>query len=225
MAGIDESKIRYIPNGIDTSVFFPESKEKARGKLNLSQEKRYVLFVGRMSKGKGIEYLIKSIDLLKKKYLDLALLLVGGGFELQKLKKLSERLGINDRVKFVGLINEPEVIRTYYNAVDICVFPSLSEGFGIVIIEALACKKPVVGTKGHIGGGVLKHEENALLAEVKSPESLAENISMLLDNAELRDYLSSNGYDFVVNNLGWNKIGEKLNDIYAGIMSRRENEG
>lgn len=225
MAGIEESKIRYIPNGVDTTVFFPESKEEAREKLKLSREKNYVLFVGRMSKGKGIEYLIKSVDLLKKKYLDLTLLLVGGGFELQKLKKLSETLGINDRVKFVGLINKPEIIRTYYNAVDICVFPSLSEGFGIVTIEALACKKPVVGTKGHIGGGVLKHEENALLAEVKSPESLAENISLLLDDAELRDKLSSTGYDFIVNNLDWKKIGEKLNDIYAGIISRRKNEG
>ena len=228
MAGIEESKIRYIPNGVDTSVFFPESKEEARKKLILSREKRYVLFVGRMSRFKGVDNLIKSIDILKRKYPDLTLLLVyGGGFEdeIQRLKKLSEKLNINDRVEFVGSVPKTEALRTYYNAVDICVFPSLSEGLGIVTIEALACKKPVIGTKAHIGGGVLKHEENALLAEVKSPESLAENISMFLDSAELRDKLSSNGYDFVMNNLDWNKIGEKLNDIYAEIMSRREDEG
>jgi glycosyltransferase involved in cell wall biosynthesis len=228
MAGIEESKIRYIPNGVDTSVFFPESKEEAREKLKLSQEKRYVLFVGRMSRFKGIEYLIKSIDLLKKEYLDLTLLLVyGGGFkdEIQRLKKLSEDLNINDSVEFVGSVPKTGALRTYYNAADICIFPSLSEPFGIVTIEALACKKPVVGTKGHIGGGVLKHEENALLAEIKSPESLAENISMLLDDNKLRDKLSSNGYDFVMNNLDWNKMGEKLNNIYAEIISRRENEG
>lgn len=228
MAGIEESKIRYIPNGVDTSVFFPESKEEAREKLELSQEKRYVLFVGRMSRFKGLEYLIKSIDLLKKEYPDLTLLLVyGGGFEdeIQRLKKLSEELNINDRVEFVGSVPKTEALRTYYNAADICIFPSLSEGFGIVTIEALACKKPVIGTKGHIGGGILKHEENALLAEVKSPESLAENISILLDDAELRDKLSSNGYDFVMNKLDWKKIGENLNKIYAEIMSRRKNEG
>lgn len=222
MAGIQESKIRYIPNGVDTSVFFPESKEEARKKLKLSQEKRYIFFVGRMSKVKGIEYLIKSINLLKKKYPDLTLLLVGGGGfedEIYRLKKLSEELNVNDRVKFVGSVPNTEELRTYYNAADICVFPSLSEGFSSTVTEALACKKSVVGTKAHIGGGLLKHEKNALLAEVKSPESLAENISMLLDNAELRDKLSSNGYDFVINNLDWKRIGDELNKIYIELLN------
>lgn len=219
-AGLQENKIRYSPPGIDTSILFPEQKEEARKKLNLSQEKKYLLFVGGLIKRKGVDYLIKSISLIRNKYPDIALLIVGGGAELQNFKKFSEKLGISGRVKFFGFVNEAKNLRTYYNAADICVFPSLSEGFGRTPIEALACKKPVIGTKKHIQGGVLKHGKNALLAELRSSESLAENISILLDNPELADKLSSNGYNYVINNVDWKKIGEKLNDIYAEIKSK-----
>ena len=222
-AGLREkNKLIYLPVGVDTSIFFPESKKEVREKLGLSQEKKYILFVGVMIKRKGVEYLIKSINLLKNKYPDIILLLVYGGGseeEVKRLKKLSEELNINEQIKFVGCIPENETLREYYNAADICVFPSLSEGLGIVTLEALACRKPVIGTKTHIRGGVLKHGENALLAELRSAESLAENISILLDNPELADKLSENGYNYIINNVEWRKIGEKLVNIYEKLRN------
>lgn len=219
-SGIPKNKLRYVPNGVNTSLFSPESKKEARIRLGLPLDDRYLLYVGRILRYKGIEYLLDAIKSLKDSYPDLKLILVGDGADFEEFKELSENTGIGDRVKFIGYVNEPDIIRGYYNASDICVFPSTEEGFGIVTIEALACKKPVIGTKGHIGGGVLKHGENALLAEIKSAESLAENISILLDNAALRDKISSNGYDLVINNFDWKRIGEKLNDIYEMILER-----
>jgi len=217
-AGLREkNKLIYLPVGVDTSIFFPESKREARKKLNLPQEKKYILFVGRLDKNKGVDYLIKAFDLLKNKYPDTILLIVGGGPELQNLKQLSRELGISDRVKFTGFVNEARNLRTYYNAADICVFPIFTSGLGIVTLEALACKKPIIGTKKLIAGGVLKDGENALLAELRSVESLAENISILLDDPELADKLSENGYNYVINNLDWKRIGEKLNNLYQEL--------
>ena len=219
-AGLREkNKLIYLPVGVDTSIFFPESKKEARKKLNLPQEKKYILFVGRLDKNKGVDYLIKAFDLLKNKYPDTILLIVGGGPELQNLKQLSRELGISDRVKFTGFVNEARNLRTYYNAADICVFPIFTSGLGIVTLEALACKKPVIGTKKLIAGGVLKDGENALLAELRSVESLAENISILLDDPELADKLSENGYNYIINNVEWRKIGEKLVNIYEKLRN------
>jgi len=90
-------------------------------------------------------------------------------------------------------------------------------GCSVVTLEALGCKKPVIGTKKHIRGGVLKHGENALIAELRSVESLAENISILLDDPELADKLSENGYNYIINNLNWKRVGEKLNNLYQEL--------
>ena len=217
--GVPSDKLRYLLLGADISMFFPQSKEEAREKLKLSREKRYLLFVGRLVKIKGVEYLLESMNILKEKYSDINLLIVGCGFEVeeQRLKRMSRELNIEDIVDFVGAVFERERLALYYNAADICVFPA--QGYSFVVAEALACKKPIVVTKKEPEG--LKHGEHALLAEIKSPESLAENISMLLDDAELRDKISSNGYNFVINSLSWKRIGEKLNDIYTEVISRR----
>lgn len=212
--GIEEKKIKHIPVGVDTSIFYPESKEESRKKLNLPQNKKYILFVGRMVKLKGTEYLIKSIPSIKQIYPDLMLILIGGGPELNRLKALCKVEGLEKNVNFLGYINEPETIRTYYNATDICVFPSLAEGFPIVTLEALACMKPVVGTKAH---SLLVNEENALIAKTKSPESIAENISILLSNEELAKKLSINGYNYTVNNFSWEKVAEKLDEVYSNL--------
>ena len=219
--GVSSDKLRYVPLGADLSMFFPQSKEEAREKLKLSREKRYLLFVGRLVKLKGVEYLLKSVNILKEKYSDINLLIVGCGFEdeEQRLKRMSRELNIEDIVDFVGGVFERERLALYYNAADICVFPA--QGFSLVVAEALACKRPIVVTKREPEG--LKHGEHAVLAEIKSPESLVENISMLLDNEELRDKISSNGYDHIINNYDWKKIGERLNDVYTEVISRRKN--
>lgn len=217
-AGIRGDKLKHIPVGIDISDFYPEPKEESRKKISLCQEKKYILFVGRMVKLKGTEYLIKSIKELRLIYPGITLLLIGGGPEINNLKVLCETENLEENVKFLGYISESEKIRTYYNASDICVFPSLSEGLSIVTLEALACMKPIIGTKAH---PLLVNKENALLAKIKSSESLAENISILLNNSELAKRISLNGYYYTVNNFSWEKVAEKLNELYCELKVKR----
>lgn len=216
-AGIPKSKLRHIPVGIDCASFFPESQKESRKKLNLSTGKIYILYVGRIVFSKGIDYLIKSIDILKSKYPDITLLIIGDGPELQKLKTLVESLGITERIKFLGYINMPEILRAYYNAADICVLPSLGEGLSSVVLEALACKRPMVGTI-KIAGGLLKNEEHALLVETRSPEQISKKISEFLDHPKLCNEVSNKGYDLVVNNFDKNKMAEKLSKIYYEVI-------
>jgi len=140
-------EIHIIPNGIKLSRFssnFSSSISK--------EDTKNILFVGRLHPVKGLPFLIKAIKEVREKIPDIKLFLVGNGEDKKMLSDLTKDLGINDCVVFMGTIPHDK-ISAIMNQSDIFVLPSLSESFGLVLLEAMACGLPIVAT--NVGGGAI----------------------------------------------------------------------
>jgi len=147
--GIADNKISVVPNGYNPSLFRPMDKDAIRRKLKLPLNKKIVLFVGHLIFIKGVTYLIESMKFISELRDDTILIVVGDGHLKSQLNKTVEEYSLLDKVMFVG--SQPhEKIPLWINSCDLLTLPSISEGFGAVLIEAAACGKPIVAT--NVGG-------------------------------------------------------------------------
>ena len=216
--GIDESKVHVVPNGVDTEIFKPAGKERAREILNLPQEKNIVLFIGALRKIKGVDYLIEAA----KSFVDINtdLYMVGRDDGLRKsLEKRAEELKISNFIKFTGPVNH-EDIPLWISAADMLVLPSLSEGRPNVILEALSCEVPVVATD--VGGipELMIEGETGYLVPAKSPAQLSEKINKLLENVSRREKMGKFGRKSIIQRgLTWEAHAKKTVDIYSELLS------
>jgi glycosyltransferase involved in cell wall biosynthesis len=212
-AGISEQHLKHVPNAVDTDQFRPYPTDKARNELGLSKDRRYLLFVGKITENKGVSFLIEALIDLPE---DVHLLLVYSSEVINvrtSINNIIEENGLEDRVRFVGQVTHDR-LPIYYNAADVAVFPSINEGFGVVTIEAMACGTPVVGTTEHLGGGHLIDGKNALLAEAGSSADLSEKIAQLLEDESISTKISHQGRKTAREEYSWDRVGQILADVY-----------
>ncbi|KAF5029704.1 glycosyltransferase family 4 protein [Methanosarcina mazei] len=195
----------YIPNGVDIHRFENITREKNCGKIRF-------LFVGRLEKQKGLEYLLKATEYLRSKN-DFEIIIAGNGREAKKLKESAKEYGIQDIVKFTGKLSEQELFEHYLKC-DIFVLPSLWEGLPLTLLEAASAELPIIATK--VGGipSVFSHGKNAIL--VKSGESmeLAGEMRRLMEDKKLREVLGSNARN-LVEEYSWENSVKKLDSVYS----------
>jgi D-inositol-3-phosphate glycosyltransferase len=165
-------KIKVIPCGVNTELFFITSRAEVEAELCLSSAPK-ALFVGRLEKLKGLDNLLKAVSLLEG---DMELLVVGGDDyskgERKRLKKMSEKLGISDKVKFYGAVKQSVLVK-YYNAASVCIVPSYYESFGMVILESMACGTPVISGRVGVAPDIIQSGVNGCLVPDNQPEQLA----------------------------------------------------
>lgn len=203
---VEASKIRIIPLGVDTSKF--------QGKKRRS-EKTTLLFVGPLIKRKGVEYLIKAFKEIENK--DVKLILIGQGRERKKLESLVKRLGLKN-VEFKGYLEDEELIK-HYNMADIFVLPSLKEGFGQVLLEAMTCGLPIVATDATAIPEVVGNA--GILVEPRNPKALANAIRVLMDDEELRGEFGERGRKRVEENFTWENVAERCVTVYKEEIRKR----
>lgn len=205
-----EAKI--ISMGCDTTMFSPEFRKE--NYFN-QQEQKVVLFVGRLEEVKGVEYLIDAMQ-----YTDAKLVIVGTGTLENDLKKRSEKYG--DRIAFLGAKTHEE-LKEIYPSADAFVMSSVTtqkgakEGFGLVMLEAMASGLPVVA---FASGGIpqlVTHDVNGLLCEEKDVETLAVNINKVLNDRELRSRLVENG-NKTVKEYDYKEIAKRYAEIYQNQL-------
>ncbi len=146
--GYPADKIDVVWNGIDTQTFSPEKVdttlvEKWKEKYSLNDEK-VVLFVGRLTRIKGVENLLKAFPYVLEEFPNTKLIIIGKGEEYAHLLEISDKLGIKEKVFIISQWLRISDLVANYALADVCVFPSLAEPFGIVSLEAMAMEKPVV---------------------------------------------------------------------------------
>jgi glycosyltransferase involved in cell wall biosynthesis len=195
---IAENKIYTIYNGVNLEKFYPRDKNELRRTYKISSDKFIILTVSRLKKIKGIDVLIYALNSVLKKFKNIELFIIGDGDYRKNLEKLVHKLDLQDYVKFLGNIPNDN-LSDYYNLSDIFVLPTRAkEGFPWVIIEAMACKKPVIVSNiDGVSGSVIKDGENGLLFEPASIKDLEEKILLLLNNPQFRDKIADNGYQTV----------------------------
>ncbi len=224
----DPAKIRVIPLGVDTHVFRPLRQADARAALARDACEDTVLFVGRIEQIKGIDVLLEAVGELLRRRPDLrrrvCLVVVGGaidpnadGSESEKVAELRRMVGehgIRDNVDFVGSVDQRE-LSLYYAAADVCAVPSLTESFGLVALEAMACGTPVVATR--VGGlQTVVTSESGLLVPPGDASALADAIAELLDDQELRVRLSA-GARARAQAFTWSRVADAIERVYEEV--------
>jgi phosphatidylinositol alpha-mannosyltransferase len=197
-----------IPNGVDLETFSPKSKKIEKfldGKINL-------LFVGRIEERKGLIYLLKAFLILKRKYQNLRLIVAGDGPEKENCESFVRENNLKD-VVFLGSVWKE--LPSLYATCDIFCAPSIfGESFGLVILEAMASGKPVVGFANEGYKELMKGKKGEkFLAKPKDFKELAHKIEILIRNEKLRESLGKWG-EKEAQKYSWEKIAEKVLDFY-----------
>jgi len=205
-------KLRVVSPGVDIGRYNTiEQTNYLKNKYNLKKDEKIILFVGQLNKEsqhKGLAYLIKAIKIVNN-FLDVKLVIVGTGNYLKYYQSLVSFEGIREKVIFAGYVDENELPKFYCGS-DVVVLPSYNraEGFGMVLIEAQACGKPVIGTTV---GGIpysVRDGETGLLVPPKDPESLAQAIQQILSDENLAREMGRAGYKRVSRDFTWEKSTE-----------------
>jgi len=217
-----QKKVKIIPMGVDIGDLKDEAEIKnLRIKHNVEQ-KKVILFVGRLVEVKGCKYLIQAMSIITRSLDDVILLIVGGGPLESELRSLVKEHQLDDYIRFEGFVN-PEQVCEYYSIADLLVFSSIvdssgfDEGLPVVLLEALAFGKPVVSTRVKGALEVIEDGHNGMLVEQKNPEQIAEKTIELLTDDNLREHLakqariSARKYD-------WRVIAQQYADIYRGLI-------
>jgi len=203
-----------IPNGIDLELFSPDVSpisEFCDGKLN-------ILFVGRLEKQKGVNYLIKAYKRVRQEVPNSRLIIVGPGTRLRgKYEKEVLRSGLKD-VIFVGGKPQSELPQ-YYKTADVFCAPATGlESFGIVLLEAMAVGKPIVATNIDGYNSVLTHGVEGLLVPPKNEEMLARALVSLLTDESFRREMAARAR-LKAREYGWEHIAQRILNYYVRILS------
>jgi glycosyltransferase involved in cell wall biosynthesis len=218
---VHPEKIEVIPNGVNVQLFNTHSNlDDIKQKYGLN-EQILILYVGRIHKIKGIEYLIKSANKIINLDEYNVLFLLVGPIENTGIDKLVyddmvdliRSFNLQNNVRFTGAIPIDD-LQKLYAACDIFVLPSFAETFGLVITEAMASGKPVVTTKTDGALIQIKDKWNGFLVESADEVDLAEKIKILIDNEDYRKQFGLNGRKLAESEFDWNKISKKHLQMY-----------
>jgi teichuronic acid biosynthesis glycosyltransferase TuaC len=218
-SGAAPAKIRVFPYGVD-NAFHPI--EGSRERLAWSSGKRHLLFVGRLSKEKGVDLLIHAFGQLVHQISDLELHIVGDGKERKAYEALAQQVN-GAAITFHGWIDKYE-LPVYYSASDILVVPSRTEPLGRIVLEALACKVLVVGAQ--IGGipDLVADERTGLLFQPGDASDLRRKLEQALTSPDAEQW-SAAGYEQARENLNWRAIAARIRDeMYRPNLAKLETD-
>jgi glycosyltransferase involved in cell wall biosynthesis len=181
-----------------------------------------ILFVGRLVERKGVRYLIDAIKLVRAK-LDVRLVIVGDGSERPNLEAQAKALGLQDVVTFRGFISVPERNRCYQDC-DVFALPAITdskgdtEGLGVVLLEAMMHRRPVIASSAGGITDIVKHEQTGLLVPEKDSRALADAVIRVLTDRALAQRLGEQGYGYARDNFGWDRIVTLLTGLYSRLV-------
>jgi glycosyltransferase involved in cell wall biosynthesis len=222
MMGARPENIHVIPHGVDSYLRPASEGEKAALRARLGLERPYILFLGGISPLKNIGNLLRAFALLARTH-DVDLVLAGfkrWSFE-RELAPIAE-LGLEGRVKYVGYVPD-EDLAALYSAAECLTLPSWYEGFGIPIVEAMACGCPVVTSSGRhaapeTAGGA------AILVDPADPAAIAAGLARVLDDPALRAELVAKGF-VRSRNFDWETTGRRTAAVIRSLVDARRPAG
>lgn len=214
-AKIDESKIKVLSNFVDLDKLNSEAlkrydRDKTREKWGIDKKDFVIGFIGRLAEIKGCKYLIKSIPYIK---LSLKVIIAGDGPERENLASLCKKLNIQDKVVFLGYIED---ILKIYKLIDVLVIPSRSEASPMVFYESQALGVPIIASHIPDLNELIKNNENGLLFEPGNEKDLAEKINLVHNNRKLRKKMVRSGFKGI-KECSWPNYLMKLRAAYGEL--------
>jgi glycosyltransferase involved in cell wall biosynthesis len=220
VAGVLRSKgynrgFRVLPLGVDPDIFCKKNVSFLKKKLKL---KDFVIgFIGKIDRQKGILDLIEAASQIREKF---QLLIIGNGNLREEAEHLVKLLGLQQRTTIIDAVPHSQV-PDYLNCMDLLVFPSitlphLKEQFGRVLIEAMACQVPVLGSNSGEIPVILK--DTGIVFKERDLEDLKNKLVPLIKDNNLRKRIVKNGYQKVIKNFTWQIIAEKQYQVYGKLI-------
>jgi len=228
---LNQDNIIELPFGIDQSAYkITDKDDEIMTKYNLEHDDKVILMIGGIDKAhyfKGLKYLFKAFKIIKEasgsteKY-KIKIVIIGEGNMKAYYMNLANQLGISNQIIFAGKVSDEEKIKLI-NSSYINVLPSIdkSEVFGIVLIEAMACAKPVIASNLPGVRTVVEDGVNGLLCEPKNENNLAGKIKYLLDNPLIARQMGGAGLEKTRKIYNWDTIGNKLEKICISLFPRK----
>jgi len=209
---------KYNPNLKDVRLFPNCIKVKTNNVIldnPFNPENYNLLSVTRLSSSerlKGIDTVIKALPLLKDKIPNIKYSVIGKGDDVERLEKLADDLNVTKYVDFLGFVDD---INAYYQHCDIYTLPSKKEGFGIVYLEAMQYKKPVIAVNYGGPTDVVLDGETGFLCEYDDVQYLVKKIKILHDDSSLSQIIGENGYQRLIENFTFQKYRKRLEEVLA----------
>jgi len=215
--GLPADKLVMIPNGVDAEAYAKKDEELSsfRSKFALPEEK-IVLFVGRLVYEKGVQVLVNAIPKVLDK-VNAKFVIVGNGYMKEQLSGIIKGLGLAHKVLFTGFVDD-ETLRKLQRCANVSVVPSLFEPFGIVALEAMAAKSPVVVSDTGGLSEIVEHDMTGVKVYVNNPDSLAWGITKILLDEDYANRIRVNAYKKVQEKYNWDKIAQQTKTIYDTVL-------
>jgi len=217
----DENKFVVICSGVELNKYnelpFNEN-QNFKKELGIQENSLIVGTAGRLVPVKGLEFLIEAAKHIIPKYPDTLFMFTGDGYLRQDLEKKAFNLGIKENIIFLGWRDDAAKILSIY---DVFVLPSLNEGMGRVLIEAMALGKPIVASD--IGGipDLVTHGKNGFLVPPRNPKELAKHIQILIEDKAKREKMGSAGKKMALNFSAENMV-KKIEKLYEELLMQKK---
>jgi D-inositol-3-phosphate glycosyltransferase len=227
--GAEACKIQVISPGVDLRRFHPIEKGLAKSAIGAPEDRRLILFVGRIERLKGIDTLLRAMALVAGRHPswtpEICVSIIGGdpsqdreaqNAEMARLQALRNELGIAELVTFAGA-KDQDTLQYYYSAAEMVIMPSHYESFGMVALEAMACGTPVIASE--VGGlaFVVRNGVTGFHVPERDPQALAAKIELLLSDEVLRRHLGRRAACWA-ESYGWSAIADQLLDLFRDVV-------
>ena len=219
---VERSRIRIVQNAIDIEDFEERLAQKDPGALRqalgIPQGVTVIGSISRLVKDKGHEYLIQAVKDLHKKKMKAHLLIVGDGREKKNLMTLIKKSGLEGQAL---LVEAQQDVTSFLSLIDIFAHPATyREGFGLVLVEAMAARKPVVATNILAINTVIRNRVNGFLVEPKSGKELAEAIEFIIANPKITASIVENAYQSATELYSIDRMVNELETVYEETITK-----
>lgn len=223
---VPERQVAVMHPGVDTTQFTPSpADEKVRRQLGWVN-RRVILSVGALQKRKGQDMMIRALPIIRARFPDVLYAVVGEGWERSYLDALVAEHGVGDLVQFRGVPSDAELIQCYQQC-EVFALPNRQvgwdfEGFGIVLLEAQACGRPVIAGLSGGTGETLDPSRTGLLVPCETPQATADAVCRILEDPERGSMMGSQAREWVVERFDWKILSRHAERLFsdAAALSR-----
>jgi glycosyltransferase involved in cell wall biosynthesis len=219
--GVPKEKVSLIPNGIELSEYVKlPPKEFFKRKYDIQGNKQIILYLGRINKTKGLDFLVKAYAyMIKTMKCDNTMLVIAGSDDgyLVNVKQLVAALKISHKVAFIGMLSEEDK-KCAFAGSNIVVNVEPKNVFGLVPLEAAACAIPVIVSKGNAICKIVSDGKFGYSVDYADVASLASSLRELLTDEELAENIGKNGRKYVFKNFSWSERVKECEQIYKEIV-------
>ena len=217
--GIESSRLFSIPTGVDLSIYRPTPPDATmRMQLGVSMEHLLIGTVAFLRDYKGLDYFVEAAKRVTLKRPEARFVIVGDGPEEASLRRRIKGMDLSERVSLVGF---REDIPRLLAAMDVFTLSSVEgEGLPQALTQAMAMARPVVATTVGSVGEVVKHQVTGLLTAPRDVEGLAQNMSILIQNRELREKFAQAGRDLIVQRYSLERMLNQTEELYVQLLGR-----